>query len=135
MMRGMLARAGLAVAAVVVLAWLGVMLRDARLTDEGRDALADLSQPGNFARADDALRRADLLSPDTDPQMYRSFLYNARGHWQRSAALAADVTRREPENPFAWSGLLAATRGRDARQAARATAALRRLDPLNAPQG
>ncbi len=61
----MLARAALVLVAVVVIAWLGVMERNLRLTDSGFTATYTLRTKGNIARAERDLRAARLLNPDT----------------------------------------------------------------------
>jgi cytochrome c-type biogenesis protein CcmH/NrfG len=125
-----IARVALAVVAVVVLAWLGVMERNTRLQAQGVGER-------NVARADADLRRAGFLNPDTAPELGRAFLYANRSGAEparRAAAVLEGVLRREPDNLRAWSGLLYATRGRDPVTARRAVAAMRRLDPLDAPR-
>jgi hypothetical protein len=119
----MVARVTVALAAVVVIAWLGVMERDTRLFQAA-------AKGGPAAEAD--VRSARFLNPDTGPDLYRAFLYTNRGQWRRSIALIEDVLRREPDNLFAWVGLRAAARGHDPSAVRRADAAVLRLDPVNA---
>jgi hypothetical protein len=130
-----IARACVALLAVVVLAWLAVMERDARLQAEGVDAARQVRAPGNYARADAAFRGARLLNPDTTPDVFRAFLYEGGGHSRAAAALLDDVLRREPDNAGAWGVRLAFARHDDPAAAARARAALRRLDPVGARSG
>jgi len=124
-------RAGLVILSLAVIAWLGVMLRDARLQSRGIGAAATLHVPGNFARAESDLRAARLLNPDAGPDVSRAVLYYGAGRTTQAIALLEDVVRREPENRGAWSLLYGFTRGRDAAVAERARAALLRLDPLS----
>jgi hypothetical protein len=126
------ARVVIGVVAVVVLAWLAVMERDARLQARGVKAAGQLRVPGNFARAESDLLDARLLNPDTTPDLARAVLYQAAQRPEQAAALVENVLRREPENLAAWSFLLAVERGRDSAAVARAVAARRRLDPVNA---
>lgn len=123
-----------ALLAVVVLGWLGVMERNARLQAEGVAAARSLPAPGGFARADSALRRARVLNPDATPDVGRAAIRLATGRHAQAAAILGDVVAREPENLTAWAVLGAAARGGDPALATRALAARRRLDPLNAPR-
>lgn len=126
---GIAARAAVAIVAVVVLAWLGVMERDARLQASG---VAAAAPPPDFARADADLRAARLLNPDTAPDTARAVLYNSVGRKPQAAALLEDVLRREPDNLTAWALLLLVARDDDPAAVRRALAARRRLDPLSA---
>jgi predicted Zn-dependent protease len=127
------ARVAVALVAVAVLAWLGVMERDARLLAQGVDAAKPPRAPGALERADAAFGRAALLNPDTAPDVSRAFVLQARGREDAAIAVLEDVVRREPENLGAWRVLLTITR--DARPVIgrRARAAVRELDPVNAP--
>jgi predicted Zn-dependent protease len=118
-----------AVVAVVVLAWLGVMERDAREQARGV-ALAGVA--GGAARADQAFRRATFLNPDTAPDVARAFTIGVGGDEARALRLLQDVLRREPDNLTAWGMVAAFARGRDPAALRRAFAARRRLDPLSA---
>jgi hypothetical protein len=126
------ARWAVAAAAVLVLAWLGVMERDARLQARGVAAAGRLDVPGNAARAEAAFRDARLLSPDTAPDIGRALVLQPRGRPAAALAVLADVVRREPDNLVAWGVLYQVARGRDPAAAERALAARRRLDPLSA---
>lgn len=127
----MAARACVALVAVVALAWLGVMLRDARLLDRGVKTSGRLVEAGDAARAEDAFRGARLLNPDTAPDLARVVLYQGRGRYEPAIALVSDVLRREPDNLAAWA-LLFGLSPDDPAARRRALAARRRLDPLNA---
>jgi predicted Zn-dependent protease len=127
-----IARAGIAVVAVLVLAWLGLMESDVRLEAHGTELSA---VPGNLARADADLRAARRLNPDTGPELTRAFLYVGAGRPADAAAILEGILRREPDNLTAWGALFNVARGRDATAAERALAARRRLDPLRAPPG
>jgi predicted Zn-dependent protease len=118
--------------AVVVLAWLGVMERDARLRQHGIAAAGRLDVPGNATRAESAFRRARALSPDTAPDVGRALLYLALGRRDEAASLLEGVLRREPENLTAWGVLFNVARERDPATMERAAAARRRLDPVSA---
>lgn len=126
----MAGRIAVVLVATLVLAWLAVMERDERLHKDAVSAAGRLDVPGNFARADDGFRRARLLSPDTTPDIGRAVLYEGAGRLQAAAAVLEDIVRREPENRTAWGLLFLLTRDRDPAAAARARAAVRRLDPF-----
>jgi predicted Zn-dependent protease len=130
---GVAARVAVAVAAVAVLAWLGVMERDARFLARGIALAQPPRAPGDLERADSALRRATLLNPDTAPDTGRAFVLQASGRETSAVGLLEDVVRREPENLGAWRVLLTITRDTEAVIARRALAAVRGLDPVNAP--
>ena len=68
----MAGRAGVAVIAVLALAWLAVMERDVRLEARGAAALRSKSEPAVLARAETDLRRANLLNPGTGPDLNRA---------------------------------------------------------------
>jgi hypothetical protein len=126
------ARIAVAVVAAAVLAWLGVMERDARLQARGIDALR-----GNrdLAAAESDLRAARTLNPDTTPDINRALVHQARGDVRGAGAIIDDVLRREPDNLLAWGIRYVLARGTDPAAARRALAAQRRLDPLSARRG
>ena len=124
----MVARAVVAVTAVLALAWLAVMERDVRLEARGAAALRSEGEPAVLARAETDLRRANLLNPGTGPDLNRALVRRARGRTEQSVALLEDVLRREPENVTAWRILRCSHR----KTGGRSLAAQRRLDPLNA---
>jgi len=126
------ARIVVAVAAVAVVAWLGVLERDVRLQARGVEAVQRARDAGNLARADADFRSARLLNPDTTPDLHRAFLYQASGRRRQATAVLEEVLRREPENLTAWGVLYIFTRDHDAAAARRALAAQRRLDPVRA---
>ena len=64
-------RAALIAVAVVVLAWLGLMERSARLQASGVDALARQ----DLARAEADFRGARLLNPDSAPDLSRAYVF------------------------------------------------------------
>jgi hypothetical protein len=127
-----LARVVVALTALVVLGWLGIMERDARVEGRGAAAVRPGTAPGRLAAAETDLRRARLLNPDTQPDIDLALLYRARGEPARAVATIEDVVRREPDNRVAWGVFAVLVRGRDREASARALAALRRLDPFNA---
>jgi len=116
-----------AVAAVAVLAWLGMMERNVRLQDSGIAATARQ----DFARAEEDFRRASLLNPDTTPDLQRAYVQDLGGRRARAISTVEDVLRREPDNRNAW-GLLLGFLPDGSPSALRARAELRRLSPLDA---
>jgi hypothetical protein len=124
----MLARAVVALVAVAVIGWLGLMERSTRLQASGIEATAR----HDFARAEADFRAARLLNPDVTPDLRRAFVYESSSRQREASALLEDVLRREPDNRTAWGVLEDFTRERDPATAARARTELRRLDPLNA---
>jgi hypothetical protein len=125
------ARACVALVAVALLAWLGVLERGTRLQAEGVALLRPGAGDGDLARAGEKLEAARLLNPDTAPDVSRALVHRARGDVSSAVALVEDVVRREPDNLRAWGVLLLLAEG-DEGVARRALAAQRRLDPLNA---
>lgn len=117
-------RAAVIAVAVVVLAWLGVMERAARLQASGVDALARQ----DLASAEADFRGARLLNPDSAPDLSRAFLYALSSRQQQAVALLEEILRREPANRSAWGVLERITRETDPPTARRAQAALDRLD-------
>ena len=124
----MAARACVAVVAVAALAWLGLMEHSVRHQAAGVAAL----ERSDFAAAEDDFRAASRLNPDTTPDLRRSFVYLASSRQPQGIALIEDVLRREPDNRTAWGVLEQFTRELDPAKSRRATAEIRRLDPLRA---
>jgi hypothetical protein len=129
---GVLARVLVAVAAVVVLGWLAVLLRDERV---GSVAAHRLFYEPDLPRSElrqelDRLRDADALSPDTKWQMRRASYLVVHGALREAADAAEAIARKEPANIDAWSTLYEATRGWDPRRAALARREVLRLNPL-----
>ena len=125
------ARVAAAVVAVLVLAWLGLSLRNVRLEERGGAAAGRLAAPGNAVRAQEDFRRVRLLNPDPQPDVARAVVLLQTGRPARAIALLEVVLRREPDNARVWRTLFEVTAERDSARAQRALAALRRLDPLN----
>ena len=123
----MIARACVALVAVVVLAWLGLNERAVRLQADGIAATGRQ----DFDAAERHFRRARLWNPDPTPDLQRSYVYAASSRQPQAVALLEDVLRREPDNRSAW-GLLLDFSEEEPAVARRAREALRRLDPVNA---
>jgi hypothetical protein len=129
----MLPRVALALCAVLAVAWLGVLVRDREVGEESAAPL--LYQPNmseaRFQRYVDRLGEATFLNPDPTVDIVRATYQLVRGHREVAAVEAERIVRREPQNLTGWSILYRATRGRDPAEAARAAAAIRRLNPLS----
>ena len=123
-----MARVAVAVVAVLLLAWLGVIERDTRLRSQ---ALKSWDH-GRVIRAEADLLRARSLDPDTAPDILRAALYLGRGERRRAATTVERVLGEEPQNLAAWSALLLIAGGHDPAAVRRARAAIRRLDPIGA---
>jgi predicted Zn-dependent protease len=125
-----LVRAALAVLALIVVAWSGVLWwgesvgRDASnriITDRG---LSD----AEWERQMDRLRQANLLDPSTKWPIAEAGALLHRGHRAEAAHVIADVLEREPDNVEAWIVLREAAEGREPAKAAHARAEIRRLN-------
>ena len=116
------ARLLLGVLAVLVIAWVGVLLRDLEV---GQDAVS--------SRDPERLEGARVLDPSVYWDQVRAGVLLLDGDAEAAAAEAEQLVRAEPDNAVAWSVLRAATRRTDPGRSAEATRALRRLNPLSAP--
>jgi predicted Zn-dependent protease len=115
-------RVVLALVAVLVLAWVGVLARNHEV---GRDAVDE--------RDAEALDSARLLDPNRYWDQVLPGVLLLNGEPRRAAAAAERLIRAEPENVVAWSLLREAASQTDPDRAAEATAELRRLNPRTAP--
>jgi hypothetical protein len=120
-----------AVVAVAAIFWLGAMERNQRLLASGVAASGRLRVAGNVRRAEADLRDARFLNPDTAPNLARAFMRYGDGRPRGAATLANEIVRQEPANVRAWSLLVRLSTGQDATSSRRASAALRRLDPID----
>ena len=121
----------IALVAALVIAWLGVQLRNQDIIDGVSPALiGDPNLPrARFERDLDRLADARLLNPDPTWRVNAAIALVPH-HPARAAAEAERVVRDEPDNATAWRVRLAALRGRDSRRRQEAWRELRRLDPL-----
>ena len=124
-------RVAVAVLAVVVIGWLAVMERDARLYDRAIATGGKLDNPATIERAESDLRGARWLSPDRTPDLSRAFILANLGRRAEALALAQDVVRAEPDSLEAWDALRYVNDGKDPALARRAEAEVARLDPLS----
>jgi hypothetical protein len=127
------ARVVVAVAAVLLVAWLAVMERNTRLQAQGVAEIPKAERVRSGARATVDFTRARFLNPDRTPYLLLGSLYINRGLRAFAASAANVVLEHEPQNVLAWRLLLESTQGRDRASAQRASRALHRLDPRDFP--
>jgi predicted Zn-dependent protease len=124
-----LARAAVAVVALLALAYLSVGLRNVVLAERG-ERLAALLDPtsAQVDEAQDLLERARLLDPDTRPLLVEGRLLAAQGS-DEGRALLDRAVEREPDNVLAWSVLAEAMREADPARSREALTRMRELSP------
>jgi predicted Zn-dependent protease len=125
------ARALVALLAVLVLAWVGVLLRNYEL---GKDALARsffAAQLGEDQRQRDVkdLEDAEFLDPSSSWDVTAANYLLLTGDVRGAVRAAERLVRDEPENISAWSVLQRATAEGDPRRSAEAAAEIKRLNP------
>jgi hypothetical protein len=128
----MAVRVPLACVAVLVLVWVGVLTRNHELGKEAAVRAFFGPEPSAADRERDLERLEDarLLDPNAYWRVARANYLLLDGDVRRAAMTAGELVRDEPENIFAWSALLEATRESDPSRAAEAAAEIRRLNPL-----
>jgi predicted Zn-dependent protease len=128
--RPTIVRLTLAAAALLVAAWFALGLRQAIATDRASAIVQSSATltPARARRAEQLLREASFLNPDSEVQLLRSQVAMATGDRATARRLAAQVTRREPLNAAAWYQLVRAT-GPTAARALQRLAALVRTVP------
>jgi predicted Zn-dependent protease len=126
------ARALLAVAALLVVAWLAVGLRTARLEESGAAVAvgpaAGLS-PGRVARAQRDLRDASSPFADHDAELYRARLLERTRRPAAAVSILRALVREEPENVLYWEALARAAARVDPVLARQARARVAELNP------
>jgi predicted Zn-dependent protease len=127
------ARLTVALAAALVVAFLAVGLRSSWLEQRGLElgqSSAATRDPAVARQAEEDLRAAEKLNPDTTPTLYRGGLAFRLRRPREAVDLLSQVTREESENLDAW-GLLAqaALEAGDRGLARQALAEMRRLSP------
>jgi hypothetical protein len=136
----LIARLGLGLICLVVIAWLAVLLRDVRLqvtAGTARGGLAglisSLRTPGGLTRRIEDLRASRLVDPDLGPQLNIASdlqLVGTNVALIRGRGIAAAVAHQEPHNLDAWVVLEAIDRALgDNAAAARARGQILWLDP------
>jgi hypothetical protein len=125
-----IARAGLALLALLLIGWFVVLARDAAIGDEAASRVHH--RPGmsaaEWSSSVEQLRRAEFLNPGTEWTVKRAAYLILRDR-RAALRLAEGVVRREPDYLEAWVVIWRAARGVDRARAARAAAQMRRLSP------
>jgi hypothetical protein len=126
------ARVPLACLAVLVLAWVGVLTRNHELAKDTAVRAFFGPEPSAAERERDVERLEDarLLDPNAYWRVALANYFLLDGDTRRAAQTAEELVQDEPENIFAWSALLQATRESDPARAKEAAAEIRRLNPL-----
>jgi hypothetical protein len=125
-----LARVLLAVIAIVLIAWFGLVFRNYRLGSEAAERVIFHPGMSDAAWADsmDDLRRAETLDPSTEWSVTRANYLLLRDK-PAALAVARSVVRKEPDNLAGWVVAAKAATGRDPAFQRRANAAIQRLNP------
>ena len=131
MMRSVMTRFALLAVALLSLGWLGVLYRDHRIVDDVSPGLiGDSSLVGReFESEARRLERAELLNPDPTWRLNLGLALLERSP-RRAVCALERVVESEPDNVAAWKVLHVAARRVDPPLAARASAEVKRLDPL-----
>jgi hypothetical protein len=124
----------LALTAVLVLAWVGVLLRNYELGREAALRAFFGPAPNRLERSRDLgrLEDAQLLDPNAYWRLARANYHLLDDDPASAARTAESLVRDEPENIFAWGALAQATRRSNPRRSAQAAEEIRRLNPLGA---
>jgi hypothetical protein len=128
----MVARGMIALVSALVIAWLGVQLRNQAIIDRVSPVLiGDPDLPrGRFEADLDRLADARLLNPDPTWRINSAIALLPRDPG-RAAVDAEQAVRDEPDNATAWRVLLGTVTGRDPRRSREARREVLRLDPLS----
>jgi cytochrome c-type biogenesis protein CcmH/NrfG len=129
-----LLRAGVALVALLVLVWLGVLYRDERVARRASDKIfyENPLPPAEYERQMDRLRDARLLDPDRSWQLVQVRYMLLYEQPRRAFEAAERFVRKEPDNLEGWVLLFNAARELDSGRAREAAAQIRRLNPLSA---
>jgi hypothetical protein len=112
------ARIVVAVLAVPLIVWFGVLVRDQRIGQEAVQRVKDEpSMPRDrWLQTMDQLRQAELLNPGEEWTVHRAGWLLLRD-WAEAERLARSVVRREPDN-LAAQNILRIVRGPDRERSA-----------------
>jgi predicted Zn-dependent protease len=129
---GMLPRLLLAACAILVIAWVGVLVRDHYVGESAAHALLyDQNVSGReFERNIQRLADSRFLNPSSSADLVRGTYYLARGRLGAAARVAEALVRSEPENVDVWQLLWRATRDTQPARSREAAAQVKRLNPL-----
>lgn len=121
----MVQRALLTLLAVAACGWLAAGLYSSRLQTR-----AEHPHPGDsVADRRDMLERAAFLNPSVELKLRDAQIVLESGDADEAARLLKDVVRREPDNRYAWAGLVQALGSSDRAGTQHALSELRRLVP------
>jgi hypothetical protein len=129
---GMLPRLLLAACAILVLAWVGVLVRDHYVGESAAQVLLykqNLSDR-EFERHIQRMADSRFLNPSSSADLARGTYYLVRGEPRAAARVAEALVRSEPENVDGWQLLWSATRDNDPARSREAAAQVKRLNPL-----
>ena len=129
----MLLRGVVALVAVLVVAWLGVLYRDERVAKTASDKIfyQNPLPPAEYERQMNRLRDARLVDPDRSWQLVQVRYMLLYGQPRRAIEAAERFVRSEPDSLEGWVLLFSAARELDSGRAREAAAQIRRLDPLS----
>ena len=130
----MLLRAGLALVAVLVLVWMGVLYRNERVARSASDKIfyENPLPPAEYERQMNRLRDARVLDPDRSWQLVQVRYMLLYEQPRRAFEAAERFVRTEPDNLEGWVLLFNVARELDSGRAREAAAQIRRLNPLSA---
>lgn len=121
----MVQRVLLIVVAVVACGWLAAGLYSSRLQTR-----AEHPHPGDSVTDRlDRLDRAAFLNPSVELKLREAQIVLEAGNADEGVRLLRDVVRREPDNRYAWAGLVQALGTTDPAGTRHALSELRRLVP------
>lgn len=128
----MIIRGVLAVVSVVVIAWLGVLLRDAVLLDRvGSIAFETHPSASQLAQGLSWSREARLLNPDRSlPLSWEAEMYLLRGQTRTALRVYQRMVAAEPQFADAWFLIADWAASVEPRLSDHALAELKKLDPL-----
>ena len=119
-------RALLVLAALVVVAWLALSLRNERVQVAGIKLMAET--PPQPALALGKFQQASTLSASQQPELFEASAYFALGERARALAMLRELLKEEPDNRTGWLLLSAWLRPSDPAAADRAEDRARVLD-------
>ena len=128
-MAAVIARIGMFATAVVAIVVAAIWLSDAHRFQGAQAEAAKAKTQAQLLSAADRFLGGSALTPGTDAEAARAFVFLRAGQRPRAEALLEDVLRTEPRNVRAWAGLYFADRGRKPARAAYAQARIRALSP------
>jgi predicted Zn-dependent protease len=129
---GMLPRLLLAACAILVFAWVGVLVRDHYVGQSAAESLLYDQKLSDREFEHNIQRMADsrFLNPGSSADLARGTYYLVRGRPGTAARVAEALVDAEPENVDAWQLLWRATRDSDPARSREAAAQVKRLNPL-----